>query len=169
MSDAFVHVFGNPICQGKSQSDHMRHLRQSDFPMISRVFHHMITSTISPWANLNYVLQDDVILINAMLQHQPVDVGYLVFRNFHRSLSRRDSHLYSGRLITRIFYTNDFDLTGHRRIKAKKAFTYADIEKRLNFRLDPNTQEYYRNQPMHQQQQEEPAAAPNLGEPSPDI
>ena len=35
MSDAFVRVFRNPICQGESQSDHMRHLRQLDFPMIS--------------------------------------------------------------------------------------------------------------------------------------
>ena len=104
-----------------------------------------------------------------MLQHQLVDVGYLVFHNFRRSLSRRDSHLYSGRLIKRIFYANNFDLTGHHRVKAKKAFTYTDIEKRLNFRLDLSIQEYYRNQPMHQQQQEEPAAAPNMGEPSPDI
>ena len=138
-AEAFLCVFGAPICPGESQAEHMRHVKQTNFPMISWVLHHMITWTISPRSNLNHVSHEDVFLIDAILQHQRVDVGYLVFHSLRCSIGRKDSHLYSGRLITRIFNFNDFDLNEHRCIRARKPFTSVDIQKKLPFRLDPDT------------------------------
>ena len=118
MAEALQRVFRAPICPGESQAEHMRQVKQADFLLISRVLHHMITWTISPRSNLNHVSHEDVFLIDAILQHQRVDVGYLVFRNLRRSIGRKDSHLYSGRLITGIFDFNDFDLNEHRHVRA---------------------------------------------------
>ena len=129
----------------------------------------MITWTISPRSNLNYVSHEDMFLIDAILQHQRVDVGYLVFRNLRHSIFRKDSHLYSGRLITRILNFNDFDLNEHRCIKERKPFTSVDIQKKLPFRLDPDTQQYCRTQSQQQQHQQGAATAPNIGDPSPDM
>ena len=144
MAEAFQRVFGAPICPGESQAEHMRYVKQTDFPLISQVLHHMITWTISPRSNMNHV-HEDVFLIDVILQHQCVDIGYLVFRILHRSIGRKDSHLYSSRLITRIFNFNDFDLNEHCYIRARKPFTSIDIQKKLPFRLDPSTQQYYMN------------------------
>ena len=150
----------------------MRHAKQTDFPLISRVLHHIITWMISPRSNLNHVSHEDVFLIDAILQHQRIDVGYLVFRRLRRSIVRKDSHLYSGRLITKIFNSNDFDLNEHRYIRTRKPFNSIDIQKKLPFRLDPTTQQYYRNQSKQQQQQQHQqgaVAAPNVNDPSPNM
>ena len=153
MAEVFQRVFGAPICPGESQVEYMRHAKQTDFPLISRVLHHMITWTISPRSNLNHVSHEDVFLIDAILQYQRVDVGYLVFHSLRRSIGRKDSHLYSDRLITRILNFDDFDLNEHRCIRARKPFTSVDIQKKLPFRLDPGAQQYYKNQSQQQQQQ----------------